>query len=941
MAASARGVELPPPSATDIASVADLPIPPSNKYPVDWANAGSLGPTGLLAQRGLKSLEYKILSVDAGSPAHGNVLPGDRIVGIDGKLFQPEDYSAEHKSVAKCNRFSEPNFALGRALEEASSRQQGRLRLTVRRGDSEGTVMLQLPSRRGFSPTYPWSCPKSEQVAEAIAARFAREKLPYKRDLFATVWYGLFLLNHDPVTYREKIDEIAGLVLDGMPKIRSGSKLRGFGSGTWVWHIALYGTFLAEYAMITDQGEKLRPQLSLFADMLFDVRMVGNLWGHNQWHNYGVTTGGFVSASSQAGLALLCLKEAGAAIDESALAKVMDALSASIKRSSGQVGYGSSDDGGAGEPFNWETILAEQSQRGTESLMRQGTVTLAMLLGGRTDEARAGTAFMRRMTVCHATHGIAPDWGVLDASRALAATNPAICRQLLDDVRYLLNLSLRWDGGVQLVPYGLGLGKGCEYAVDMYHADRYVPAMWGLVLSMPKKRLYLLSRSAEPGTIVKLPSSSARPRPRSFTARHLTCGGGKAYYAAPDGLHAWGVFQHDFDRETTRRIIGPLAKPPQELLLHKGALYCSTPGCSLWIWDGQEPRELLRFKARKAPAQFTPFADAIYFVTPPSHRGAEGGELWKTDGTKAGTGVVKAGLGTLLGGSAAWQSDEGYAQSLQVALGQLFFVTCQADSRGKPLPGSWALWCSDGTPAGTHKLLTKQLSVTAVDNGNSPRGSYLGIEHVGKLYFSADQKLWESDGTVAGTRESPLGVRSPNNFALFQRGLLMSGRLDQSNSRRGRTHLILVDGDSAQVRSFDPGLQRLHQITVVGDRFFFVGNDAQHGGELWVSQGSRESTQLVREIQPGPAGAVIDNLIGLNGTLYFTASGDECGNELWRSDDEVGARVVDRVPGPTGSLPVQLRVADDRLYFHTTAIIDGRQLWRHDSADPGAIGPRP
>ena len=279
-------------------------------------------------------------------------------------------------------------------------------------------------------------------------------------------------------------------------------------------------------------------------------------------------------------LALFCLKEAGVAIDDSALAKVVDGLSTSIDRKTGQVGYGSRDDGGSREEFDWDGLLAERSQLGTESLMRQGTVTQIMLFGDRTDEARAATHFMRRMTLCHATHGIAPDWGILDASRASAATDPATCREVLDDVRYRLNLSLRWDGGVQLVPYMVWLARG-EYGVDVYRADRYVPAMWGLILSMPKKRLYLLSRSAEPGTVVELPPSSTRPRPDSFTARHLTCGGGKAYYAAPDGLHAWGVYEYDFKREATRLIQGAFDRAPQELFFHEGELYFSSPGCSL------------------------------------------------------------------------------------------------------------------------------------------------------------------------------------------------------------------------------------------------------------------------------------------------------------------------------------------------------------------------
>lgn len=929
-------VALPLPTPVEVEAAAGLPRPATNTHPTEWANPGSLGPTGLTAQRCMTRLEYRVLVVEAGSPAHGRVLPKDIILGVNGQVFQPEDYSAEHSSVARYNRFMEPNVALGTALEYAAAKQHGRLVLTVRRGEQKGTVALQLPSRRGFSDTYPWNCSKSEQVAEEIAARFARQRLPYKNDLYATAWYGLFLLNHDPVAYRGTIDRIVKLVLLALPKVRSGSPIRGYGGGTWVWHTSLYGMFLAEYALVTHQQDRMRPHLNRLVALLYDVRMVGNLWGHAKWHNYGSTAGGFMPASCQAALALLCLKQAGAAIHDSALAMVMDSLSTSIDRDTGFVGYTSPDNGSARQPLNWSAILAGTSQLGKESLMRQGAVQLAMLLDGRTDQARAASHFMERMTLSHATHGITPDWGFLDASRALASTNPAACRRLLDTVRYRLNLCLRWDGGLQIVPYRNRRGE--EYGVDTFGANRYAPAMWGLILSMPQKRLYLLSRIAEPNTVVTLPSSSTRPMPDSLSVRHLTCGGGKAYYAAPDGLKEWGVYEYDFNKAAARLLRGALPRPPHELFLWGKQLYFSVPGGSLWVWDGKGARQLVHSGrgGSKAAGQFTPLNGFLYFVSPPGSRRGRGGELWKTNGTMEGTTRVKDGLWMLLGGSGAWQSDVGHAQSLQAALGKLFFVTCETDARGRPSYGTFALWASDGTGHGAIKLATKRLEVMAVDNGNAPRGSFLGMPFRGKLYFNVDGRLWESDGTASGTRESALGIQFPNNLSLFRGQLLLSGRRTTRRGRNAGLELILTRGQPEQTRSFSPGVRELRQITAVGgDRFFFVANDGRRGDELWASDGTPAHTRLVRELNPGAYGGIIDNLISLRGMLYFTASDETHGSELWRSDGgPASTRVADLLPGPAGSLPDQLRVADGKLYFYTTAIAKGHQLWRHDPAHP-------
>ncbi len=118
---------------------------------------------------------------------------------------------------------------------------------------------------------------------------------------------------------------------------------------------------------------------------------------------------------------------------------------------------------------------------------------------------------------------------------------------------------------MQLVPYGLGLGKGCEYGVEMYKAENYVPAMWGLILSLPKKGLYLSSESAEPGTEVDWPAPDTAPRPDSIAVRHLTCGGAEAYYCAPDGFDEWAICEYDFSTGKTRKIQGGFPKPAHEL----------------------------------------------------------------------------------------------------------------------------------------------------------------------------------------------------------------------------------------------------------------------------------------------------------------------------------------------------------------------------------------
>ena len=58
---------------------------------------------------------------------------------------------------------------------------------------------------------------------------------------------------------------------------------------------------------------------------------------------------------------------------------------------------------------------------------------------------------------------------------------------------------------------------------------------------------------------------------------------------------------------------------------------------------------------------------------------------------------------------------------------------------------------------------------------------------------------------------------------------------------------------------------------VLGGRVFFAGQDLEHGGELWVSDGIDAGTLLVKDIYPGPGYSGIYTFAESQGRLYFAA----------------------------------------------------------------------
>ena len=116
---------------------------------------------------------------------------------------------------------------------------------------------------------------------------------------------------------------------------------------------------------------------------------------------------------------------------------------------------------------------------------------------------------------------------------------------------------------------------------------------------------------------------------------------------------------------------------------------------------------------------------ALYFL--------EGNGLWKSDGTTAGTGLLKE-----KGGSFA------FSPELLMAVNNQLFFTGNDDANGLEL------WKSNGTAAGT--VLLKDI------NPGSSSSDINAFSKVGsKLMFSANDgingnEIWISDGTPAGTR---------------------------------------------------------------------------------------------------------------------------------------------------------------------------------------------
>lgn len=311
---------------------------------------------------------------------------------------------------------------------------------------------------------------------------------------------------------------------------------------------------------------------------------------------------------------------------------------------------------------------------------------------------------------------------------------------------------------------------------------------------------------------------------------------------------------------------------------------------------------------------------------------SHGTELWRSDGTKAGTRLVK---------DIAPGSRSSYPDGAVAVRNGLFFSATSGRGRG--------LWKSDGSASGTRLV-----------RAFPARHGVAELTPLGRsVFFVAgsfeDLELWRSDGTRAGTVQLTTPDADPSTADQAGKLTVMGGSLYYvfdgdlwKVGETGRPTLIKPDC----VFNIGP------PMSVAGDDLYFIGYDDVHGGELWRSDGTTAGTGLVVDLTPAsladgsPVNSSIDWLTTSGGRAFFTArTQGEFFPPVWTSDGTAaGTTMLQTADGGhlenlTSSLSlggpnaiatsagVYLSVYDGRLVGNS--LVDYGALWRTDGTPAG------
>jgi ELWxxDGT repeat protein len=540
------------------------------------------------------------------------------------------------------------------------------------------------------------------------------------------------------------------------------------------------------------------------------------------------------------------------------------------------------------------------------------------------------------------------------------------------------------EGTYQITDIAPGSGSSDPYYMTSYKGEVYFRARdysWNYEL---------WKSNGQPGGYSRV--KDIRPGSTGSYPQNLRVVGETLVFMADDGTHGYELWASDGSEAGTSLLKdinpGPNGSSGWSMVAGGGGgvLYFTANdgdmahGYELWRTDGTEQgTRMVRdiapglnengYARSSYPECLAAVGGRLYFN---ARATGDDSELWTSDGTEAGTVLVKDINRSPFysgGDGGAMEQNGGYGMNMVISGGLVYFVADDGIH-------GWELWATDGSPAGTRLVrdiyaggfsayprdltdLGGTLLFSASDGGSSSSRS---APEEGEAIETFGRELWRSDGTRAGTRlvkdlqpgsasSSPYNLTVSNGILFFSaevRAVPVSEPEGESVEETyaegdyGR-ELWRSDGTEAGtilVRDIRPGGggSDPYELTDVGGTLYFTANDGSTDYELWKSDGTEAGTVLVKDIRPG-GGSWPSNLTGVGATLYFNAYDGVHGHELWKSDGtEVGTVLVKDInPGSNSSNPDQITAWGGQVYFNAYDDIHGRELWKSDGTEAGTV----
>lgn len=258
--------------------------------------------------------------------------------------------------------------------------------------------------------------------------------------------------------------------------------------------------------------------------------------------------------------------------------------------------------------------------------------------------------------------------------------------------------------------------------------------------------------------------------------------------------------------------------------------------------------------------------NVLYFI---GNDGVNGFELFRTDGTDAGTYLVK----DINPGTASIILLTTSSQYFAKLNGYIYFGAAD------PVHGA-ELWRSDGTEAGTQLVADIDPTTPSIPNqGSNP--AYL-FTYNNAVYFSAyrpvdGRELWKTDGTQVGTvlvKDIAAGDGSPSHFVSYNGSLYFTAYYPNQDYT-----LYKSDGTAngtfalKQPNNGGPAMLTDKPAVLFKGKLFFSASNQAGERSIWYTDGTSGGTV---SLSGGASmfNSYAENLLATTDYLYFTATND-------------------------------------------------------------------
>ncbi|MBV9961069.1 MAG: T9SS type A sorting domain-containing protein [Parafilimonas sp.] len=411
---------------------------------------------------------------------------------------------------------------------------------------------------------------------------------------------------------------------------------------------------------------------------------------------------------------------------------------------------------------------------------------------------------------------------------------------------------------------------------------------------------------------------------------------GVAYFEADDGIHGTELWRSDNTAAGTYMVkdITPGSNPSdiQNITVCGGKLYF-TASRIVYVSDGTAagtvPVPNITYDGDQTTC-LTAVGNTLYFLTKVSR-------LWKTDGTAGGTSLV-------VDFRQLYNGQRDFLGQLTNMNGTLLFTT------GEDYYNGTELWKSDGTAAGTVMVKDIYPGTTGSWPIHlTPVGSkvyFTADDGSGRKLWMTDGT---TGGTTPVTNNSgvlfPLQSYADyydpyktTPFPVINKTIYFSGyttatgdEVYKYNVNNAAAGVVLVKDIIAGAGSPEP-----KNLTAVDTTLYFsVTNSGSL--QLYKTDGTAKGTKLVKSLSTN-TGDYISNFATCNSKLLFSFYTPVSGDEPWVSDGTApGTKMIkDILPGAYGSTPQYFSYYNNGIsFFSATDGNKGVELWSTDGTAAG------